>query len=820
MKNYIKSVLSADAPVTDKDLLYTSTSQEGVAGDVELRHLSHRGGTDKAKGLDTIVITEDNSSDNADYETGKGGLGAVRSENLDPLADQLSQVALDDEYAGITVEDDSPYPEVRAAVPSSDDTSLCQNTLRMWTLGMIMTTIGCGLNMLFSMHSPSIVLSSYVTAILAWPLGRAWDKVMPNKRLFGKWGPQLNPGPFNVKEHALITAMGNVAFGGGSAYATDILLSMNNFYGRNFGWGFNLLATWSTQCIGFALAGLSRKVLVDPASMIWPGNLVSCTFLTNMHVNENHVANGWTISRLKFFLIVFICGFVYYWFPGFIFQALSYFAWITWIKPNNVVLNQVFGASTGLGLFPLTFDWNQIAGYIGSPLIPPVGAIFSILLSMIAIFWIVVPAVHYSNVWYGKYLPISDSASYDRFQNVYQVKKIITENLSFDKAAYEQYSPLYLSAAFAISYGLSFASMTATIMHAAMFHGRDIWAALRRKDVEKEDVHNRLMKQYKDVPHWWYGIVFLVFFALAVATIRAWPTEMPVFTLIIALMIAAFFLLPVGIIFAVTNISVGLNVITEFIIGYMTPGKPIAMMFFKTFGYITNSQAIYFAQDMKLGHYMKVAPRTLFWAQMIATVWGALVQVCVMTWAQGNIKDICTSQQASHFTCPGAKVFFNASIIWGVIGPQRIFSAGQIYNKLMYFFILGAGLPVMNWAILKKWPNSLIKYVNWPVFFSGTGLIPPATPYNYGAYCMVGIGFGYFVKKRFFHWWTKYNYSLSAGLDISLAWSSLIVFVTLGLTNTDAPSWWGNNVINTLDYNDEAIQRPLASGESFGLTTW
>ncbi|SCU93346.1 LAFA_0F15896g1_1 [Lachancea sp. 'fantastica'] len=820
MKNYIRNILSKDTPVTENDNVYTyTTSGEAATSDTQLRHLAHRGGDD-GKLKDTIVVTEDNSSDNLDFEAGKTGLAGVSSGNLDPLSEQLSQQALEDEYAGITVDDDSPYPEVRAAVPSTDDTSLCQNTLRMWVLGMMMTTIGCGLNMLFSMHSPSIVLSSYVTAILAWPLGRAWDKVMPNKRLFGKWGPQLNPGPFNVKEHAIITAMGNVSFGGGNAYATDIILSMNMFYKKDFGWGFNLLAVWSTQCIGFALAGFTRKMLVTPGSMTWPATLVSTTFLTNMHVNENHVANGWKISRLKFFLVVFIAGFVYYWFPGFIFQALSYFAWVTWIKPNNIVLNQVFGASSGLGLLPITFDWNQIAGYIGSPLIPPVGAIVSILLSMVAIFWIVVPAIHYSNVWYGKYLPISDSGSYDRFQESYQVKKIVTENLSFDKAAYEKYSPLYLSATFAISYGLSFASTTATVMHAGLFHGKEIWAVFRGHNAEKEDVHNRLMKNYSDVPSWWYGVVFLFFFALSVATMRAWPTEMPIYSLIIALLIAAFFMLPVGIIFALTNISVGLNVLTEFIIGYMVPGKPIAMMFFKTFGYITNSQAVSYAQDMKLGHYMKVAPKTLFWGQLVATLWGALVQICVMEWAKGNIEDVCTPHQASHFTCPGSKVFFNASIIWGVIGPQRMFSAGQIYNKLLYFFILGAGLPVLNWAILRKWPKSLIKYVNWPVFFSGTGLIPPATPYNYGAYCMVGITFGYFIKKRFFHWWTKYNYSLSAGLDISLAWSSLIIFVTLGLTNTEAPSWWGNNVINTSEYNDEAIQRVLSPGESFGLTTW
>ena len=37
---------------------------------------------------------------------------------------------------------------------------------------------------------------------------------------------------------------------------------------------------------------------------------------------------------------------------------------------------------------------------------------------------------------------------------------------------------------------------------------------------------------------------------------------------------------------AITNQQIGLNVITELVAGYILPGKPLAMMIFKTFGYI------------------------------------------------------------------------------------------------------------------------------------------------------------------------------------------------------------------------------------------
>ncbi|CAN3487173.1 oligopeptide transporter 1 [Diutina catenulata] len=748
-------------------------------------------------------------------------LDVVVSKNseFDPVTSRMIEQVMSDDYAHPTVADDSPYPEVRAAVPSTDDPTLPQNTLRMWTLGLVFTMIGSAVNLLFSFHAPAVNISTLAISVVAWPFGWLWYIFIPKSWHIGRM--YFNPGPFNIKEHTLITIMANVSFGQGTAYATDILLAQNRFYNSYFGWGFDLCAIWSTQCIGFAMGGLAKRFVVYPASAIWPSNLVTATFLTNLHINKNHVANGWKISRLSFFGLVFVIAFCWYWIPGLIFTGLSNFAWICWIKPKNVIVNQIFGSYTGLGMFPnsLALDWSQIMGYIGSPLIPPASTLATILLSMVIIFWAIVPAVHYSNTWYAQYLPMSSSDSYDRWGKSYNVTKVVTDNLRFDVEGYKAYSPLFLSTTFAMSYGLSFASILATIVHTVCFHGRELVEQFKRK--EKPDVHMRLMMQnYKEVPEWWFVIVFLVFFGMSVATVRAWDTGMPVYALIVALLIAAVFLLPVAIVFARTNIAVGLNVVTEFIIGYMVPGRPLGMMFFKTYGYITNNQAVTFVQDMKLGHYMKIAPRLLFWVQLIASIWSSLVQICVLKWAYGAIDNLCAEDQKDRYTCPNGRVFFNASIIWGVLGPQRQFSHGQIYYGLLFFFIAGALLPFTQWLFLKKWPNSAYRHLNWPVFFSGTGMIPPATAYNYLSYCTTGLIFNWWIKKKWFHWWSKYNYTLSAALDTGTIWSMLIIFFTISLTNTDFPSWWGNDYTSsTLDQMNEAVRTP-APPEGFGPTTW
>jgi OPT family oligopeptide transporter len=233
----------------------------------------------------------------------------------------------------------SPYPEVAASVSAIDDEADTPvNTFRVWFLGMIFVTIGSGLNMLFSMRNPPIIITSIVCQLLSFPLGKGLAKI-PGPRWF-------NPGPFTMKEHTVITIMSNVSFAGGQVYASSIILAQKQFYHQDFGWGFQILLTWTTQIIGYGLAGIARKYLVWPAAMIWPTNLVQCALFRALHREAEPAVQGWTISRYRFFLYVMLGSFVWYWLPGYIFQALSAFAFVTWIVPNNVRANIVFGQWT------------------------------------------------------------------------------------------------------------------------------------------------------------------------------------------------------------------------------------------------------------------------------------------------------------------------------------------------------------------------------------------------------------------------------------------------------------------------------------------
>lgn len=79
---------------------------------------------------------------------------------------------------------------------------------------------------------------------------------------------------------------------------------------------------------------------------------------------------------------------------------------------------------------------------------------------------------------------------------------------------------MYLSMSYSLTYGLSFAAVTAIVLHTYLYNGSEIWARLKNAQHGGEDVHRRLMRAYKEVPDWWYGILTLVTLGLGILTIR------------------------------------------------------------------------------------------------------------------------------------------------------------------------------------------------------------------------------------------------------------------------------------------------------------
>ncbi|KAF8928404.1 hypothetical protein BGZ47_001656 [Haplosporangium gracile] len=690
----------------------------------------------------------------------------------------------------LSEEDDSPIEEVRVTISNTDDPQMPCNTFRMWFLGLLWTCIISFVNQFFYLRQTQISIGYSVVALLSLPMGHFMARVLPTRQfsLFG-WGFSLNPGPFSVKEHVLIGTM--TACNTGTAYAVDIVILQKVFYHSHTPFFGGLLLVFTTQITGFALAGALRKFLIRPAHMIWPSTLVTASLFRSLHASSETEEDQGRTSRLKYFLLVTLGSFAYYWFPGYIFPTIGTLAWICWINPDNIVLSQLTG-SNGLGIGVIALDWSAASYYVG-PLVTPWFAQVNILIGFILVAWVMVPWAYYQNLWESQNYPIL-SADLFRTNGSYWIKdEVLNANGHLDPEKYNTYGPMRMDSFFALTYGVGFAGLTATIVHVILYNGKELVQRWKSARLENEDIHSRLMRVYPEVPDWWYASLFVISLGLSFVACIVY-NYMPWWAVFLAMAIAIFFVLPVGIVQAVTNQQPGLNIITEYVIGYILPGDPIANVTFKTYGYIVNVQALTFTSDLKLGHYMKIPPRIMFMAQLISTLIACTINLVTATWLVNTRPNVCTPEGAP-FTCRSTKTFYSASIIWGAVAPARVFGNKDDawYSPVQWGFVAGALLPIPFWYLSRKFPNvGWLKLVHWPVLLAATSNMPPALPYFYTNGLFLGFVFAFLLRRYRYNWWSRYNYLTSAALDTGVAISGLIIFFALQAWDISFPTWWGN----------------------------
>lgn len=697
-------------------------------------------------------------------------------------------------------EDRHPVEEVALVVPTTDDPSMPVMTFRVWFLGITSCMLLIFLNTFFIYRTQPLSISAILVQIAALPMGRFMASTLPtrNYNLLG-WSFTLNPGPFNIKEHVIITIFANCGVGpggGGDAYSIGAITVMKAYYKQSLNFLCCLLIVLTTQILGYGWAGMLRKYLVQPAEMWWPINVAQVSLFRALHEKETK-SKG--LTRMHFFLIFLLASFAYAALPTYLFKMLSFFSWVCLAWPHSVTAQQLGSGKNGLGVGAFTLDWAGISGYRGSPLVTPWFSILNVGVGFIMFIYIIVPLCYWKyNTFDARKFPIFSNKLFTANGTKYNTTSILTPQFELNIPAYEGYGKLYLSPLFALSIGSGFARFTATLTHVALFNGRDIWRQSKSamKNM-KLDVHARLMRNnYKEVPQWWYLVLLLGSIALSLMMCFVWKddVQLPWWGFLFAFALAWFVTLPIGVIQATTNQQPGYDIIAQFIFGYILPGKPIANLLFKIYGRISTIHALSFLADLKLGQYMKIPPRCMYTAQLVGTLIAGTGNLAVSWWMLDSINSICDDalHPGSPWTCPKFRVTFDASVIWGLIGPKRLFGPGGMYRNLVWLFLIGAFLPVPVWILSKMFPEKKwIPLINIPVISFGFAGMPPATPANIASWLITGTIFNYFVFRYKKGWWQKYNYVLSAALDAGTAFMGVLLFFAFQNENRNV-TWWGS----------------------------
>lgn len=111
--------------------------------------------------------------------------------------------------------------------------------------------------------------------------------------------------------------------------------------------------------------------------------------------------------------------------------------------------------------------------------------------------------------------------------------------------------------------------------------------------------------------------------------------------------------------------------------------------------------------------------------------------------------------------------------------------------------------PFISWGLTKRYPNTWVAYINVPVALTGAIFMPPATGINFSSWFLFGFIFRalplvssippcraeltlrcrteFYMRRRYYAVWAKYNFVLSAGLDAGTVCSAVVIFLCLSL---------------------------------------
>lgn len=181
------------------------------------------------------------------------------------------------------------------------------------------------------------------------------------------------------------------------------------------------------------------------------------------------------MTRAKFFLIVLICSFAWYLFPGYLFTTLTSISWVCWIFSKSVTAQQIGSGMRGLGLGAFTLDWTTVASFLLSPLVSPFFAIVNVFIGYVLIVYMAIPIAYWGFNMYGaKKFPIFSSHLFTAQGHSYNITAIVNDKFELDIPKYEEQGRIHLSVFFAFTYGFGFATIASTLTHVALFYGRYI----------------------------------------------------------------------------------------------------------------------------------------------------------------------------------------------------------------------------------------------------------------------------------------------------------------------------------------------------------
>ncbi|CZR52285.1 related to peptide transporter [Phialocephala subalpina] len=698
-------------------------------------------------------------------------------------------------------------------------------TLNPWTFRTFF--IGLGLSCFGSI----IYVSIMFLTLIAYAAGELMAYGIPRWGLIGRF---LNPGPFNMKEHAAIVIMASAA--SVSATSTLAIAAQRMYYGGYPNKGAAIFVTISSQLVGYGLAGMMRGTLLWPTKMLYPANLPITTVLETLH--KDRAGNQ---KRMKVFWIIFACLFFWTIVPEYIFPLLIGVSIFCLADQHSLVFTNLFGGAMGnegTGLLSICLDWNYIAGF-GSPLWLPLQTLTNSLIGTIGCV-IIYMGIYYHNTWRAMDFPFLSQQLYNSdsnftFYDIYNQTLILNPDQTINDTLVDTNGIPWLAGTYVVSLITNNAGFTANFVHMFLWNYLDIkagWSFFnlatlksaltpsnyffwkdtgKRTEEEKEalkdnpdiDPHYKAMVSYDEAPDSWYFYAFAASFICAMVSLYVLNSTLPWWGLIFAMIVLWIYMLFFGAQYAITGFQFNLQSVSQTMAGYCFPRAPLANMYFVIYTFNAVQQGQYLLRDLKLAQQVKLSPKATFTTQMLGCIFGAILNFIMM-------ESIVTNQLPTLLSIEGTSIWSgvniqslnSAAITWAM--APKLFSIGARYQWVSISYFIGFLVPLPFYFMNKFFPQQKIwSYLNLSIILWYFGYLVVGINSSVWIYFVIGYFGQFYLRKYRPQQFIKWNYLVSAALDGGTQVMVFILsFAVAGASGVDHPfpAWWGNYVNGNVDY--------------------
>jgi OPT family small oligopeptide transporter len=695
---------------------------------------------------------------------------------------------------------------VREVVSLEDDPTIPVLTFRFYVLSILFIVPGAFISTMSSYRTTSAAYSVFFVQIASHWCGKWMAKVLPKRKLrVWKWAIDLNQGPWSIKENVAITLA--AASGATGNQGTTPLSLAEVYYDHQVHPAVAIFFMWAIVWTGYSFAAIARNVLLYDPQYLWPQALMQTTLFETFRKSDSD--SRLASKQMKVFFVVLVGVTCWQFFPEFVFPLTSSLAIVCWVAPNNYTANFIGSGLGGMGFFNFTLDWSNITSSImtnpyWTQVIKFVAFVFGA--------WVLIPAAKWGNLGSFDYGLMSNHLLLGN-GTLYPAEQLMTPDLQFNATRYDELGPIHLGTQSLWNMFFDYAGYISAFTWLGCFGGAQVWESAKKfynryRHKKSSNIHqeytdrlNKLQSAYEEVPLWWYVVLFLCSFVVLIVVTATNQMFVPWWTYIVALGFGAVVVTPMAWLYAISNFQVAIGTFNELIYGYMINSisgykHPAGA---STYGSIAGDawyRAQYMLQDQKIGHYMHIPPKVVFFSQ----IWGELIGIPVnygalrwvlnakMDYLRGEVDD-----PLHQWTGQSLASYNTMAVQYVLVGPKRLFKTPE-FHPLPYAFVLGAGLPFVLYALHRLFPRAKFNLWNVTIFCSSMSTFYGNISTGYLSQFIGGTVTMFWAYRRRHELWKRYNYLLGAALDTGFNLSILLIFIFFSAgKQVNMPNWWGNN---------------------------